>query len=82
MKQAQYSPMSVAEMGVSLFAVDNGYMDDVDLSKIGAFEAALLDYMGNSHAGFMDKLNHGDWNDDLQVEIKAACDEFKATGSW
>ena len=82
MKQAQYSPMSVAAMAVSLFAVDNGYMDDIDLIKIGVFEAALQDYMGNSHAEFMDKLNHGDWNDDLQAELKAACEEFKSTGSW
>jgi F-type H+-transporting ATPase subunit alpha len=42
MKQKQYSPMSVAEMGVSLFAVDRGYLDDVPLNKIGDFEAGLL----------------------------------------
>ena len=41
MKQKQYSPMSVAEMGVSLYAVEHGYIDDVDLNKVGDFEAAL-----------------------------------------
>jgi F-type H+-transporting ATPase subunit alpha len=82
MKQAQYSPMSVAEMAVSLYAVDNGYMDDIDLVKIGAFEAALLDFMKNTHTEFMDRLNHGDWTDELQAELKSSCDDFKATGSW
>ena len=37
MKQKQYSPMSVAEMAVSLYAIDRGYMDDVDMNQIGAF---------------------------------------------
>ena len=82
MKQAQYSPMSVAEMAVSLYAVDNGYMDDVDLIQIGAFEAALQDFMKNTHTEFMDRLNHGDWTDELQAELKSSCDDFKATGSW
>ena len=82
MKQPQYSPMSVAEMAVSLFAVDNGYMDDVELNQIGAFEAGLLDFMKNTHTEFMDRLNHGDWNDELHEELKTAADDFKATGSW
>src|SRR5690606_12774926 len=82
MKQAQYSPMSVAEMAVSLYAIDAGFMDDIDLTKIGAFEAALLDYMNNSQAGLMGTLNNGDWGPEIQAELKAACEEFKATGSW
>jgi len=82
MKQAQYSPMSVAEMGVALFAVDSGYMDDIELNQIGTFEASLLDFMKNTHTELMDKLNDGDWNDELHTELKAAADDFKATGSW
>jgi F-type H+-transporting ATPase subunit alpha len=82
MKQSQYHPMTVAQMAVSLFTVDRGYMDDVELEQIGAFEAALLDYMANSHGEFMDQLNHGDWNDELEAELKAAVEEFKSTGTW
>src|SRR5210317_191558 len=52
MKQKQYSPMTVAQMAISLFAVDNGYMDDVELSQIGAFEAGLQDFMNNTHTEF------------------------------
>ena len=53
MKQQQYSPMSVGEMAVSLFAVDRGYMDDVELAQDWAFESALLDFMNNSQAELM-----------------------------
>jgi F-type H+-transporting ATPase subunit alpha len=42
MKQKQYSPMSVAEMGVSLFAANEGYLEDVEVEKVLAFEAALI----------------------------------------
>jgi len=82
MKQAQYSPMSVADMAISLFAMDRGFMDDVDLDKIGAFEAALLDYMKNSEGGIVETLNTGDWNDEIEAQLQAACEEFKTTGSW
>ena len=82
MKQHQYSPMSVGKMAVSLFAVDRGYFDDVELIKIGAFEAALLEYMTSSHTELLDTLNSGDWNDDIEAKLAAAVEDFKATGSW
>jgi len=82
MKQPQYSPMTVAEMAVSLFAVDRGYMDDLELNRIGAFEAALQDSMNSAHADLMEQLNAGDWNDELEAQLKAAVEEFKSTGSW
>jgi F-type H+-transporting ATPase subunit alpha len=82
MKQAQYSPMSVAEMAVSLFAVDRGYMDDVELAKVGSFESAMLDYMNNSQAEVMGNLSEGDWNDELEAQLTTAVGEFKSTGSW
>jgi F-type H+-transporting ATPase subunit alpha len=44
MKQAQYSPLSIARMGVSLYAVEHGFVDDIELTKIGAFETALHDF--------------------------------------
>ena len=83
MKQAQYSPLSVAEMAASLFAVDQGYFDDVEISKIVACEAALHDHMNTNNSDLLDKINEsGDWNDDLAAELKAAVEAFKATGSW
>ncbi len=83
MKQAQYSPMSVADMAVSLFAGNEGYLDDLPLNKVVDFESAVLDYMRNSHAELLGKINEsGDFNDEIAGELKAALDEFKSTGSW
>jgi F-type H+/Na+-transporting ATPase subunit alpha len=83
MKQPQYSPLSVAEMAVSLFAGNEGYLDDLPLNKVVDFERALHDYMHGSHQGLLDSINEsGDWNDDLAGQLKVALDEFKATGSW
>ena len=82
MKQKQYSPMSVGQMAISLFAADRGYLDDVELQKIGAFESALVDHMGASQAELLAKLDEGGWNDEIEAQLKAAVEDFKATGSW
>ncbi|MFO7762150.1 MAG: F0F1 ATP synthase subunit alpha [Wenzhouxiangellaceae bacterium] len=83
MKQQQYSPLSVAEMAVSLFAGSEGYLDDLSLDKVVPFESALRDFMKNEHAELMDKIDEtGDWNDEIKEEMKKAVDEFKKTGSW
>jgi F-type H+-transporting ATPase subunit alpha len=50
--------------------------------KIGAFEAALVDYMASSRTDLLGTLNDGDWNDELESQLTAALDDFKATGSW
>ena len=50
LKQKQYAPMSVAQQSLVLFAAERGYLADVELSKIGSFEAALLAYVDRDHA--------------------------------
>ena len=83
MKQSQYTPLTVAEMGVSLFAVAKGYLDDIDLNKISAFESALQGFMKSSHSELLDKINEsGDYNDDIEARLTAAVDDFKANNSW
>ena len=83
MKQAQYSPMSVADMAFSLYAINEGYMDDVETDKILSFEASLLAHVKSSHADLLNKINEtGDYNDEIAAEMKAACDTFKANGVW
>ena len=83
MKQAQYSPMSVAAMAVSLFAGNEGYLDDIPLNKVVAFEQALIRHMENAHKELLDRINDtGDWNDELAGTMKSALDDFKSTGSW
>ncbi|KZY69926.1 F0F1 ATP synthase subunit alpha, partial [Oleiphilus sp. HI0067] len=63
MKQKQYSPQSVAEMGVVLYAANEGFLDDVPVNKVVAFEEALLSYMNAEQADLMNKINEkGDYN--------------------
>ncbi|HSG12048.1 MAG TPA: F0F1 ATP synthase subunit alpha [Gammaproteobacteria bacterium] len=83
MKQKQYSPLSVAEMAVSLYAAEQGFLDDVALNKVVDFEHALHAFMRASHAALLDKINAtGDYNDEIESGLKAAIEDFKATGSW
>ena len=83
MKQKQYSPLSVAEMAVSLYAVDQGYLDDVEKEKVVDFEHALHGYMRASQAELMDRINaSGDYNDEIESALRAAVEDFKATGTW
>jgi len=83
LKQAQYSPMSVAEMGVSLFAVNEGFLDKIEIGKIGDFERALHAHMNSSHGALMKKVNEtGDWNDEIQGEMRKGVEKFLQTGSY
>lgn len=83
MKQKQYSPLNVAEMGVSLFAVENDFMDDVELEKIGAFEEALHSYMKSEQSALMDKIGaEGNYNDEIESGLKDAIAKFKESGTW
>ena len=83
MKQKQYSPLSVAEMGVSLFAVENGFIDDIELEKVGSFEAALHDYMNSEQSDLMSKIgDDGNYDDDIESALKSAIEKFIETGSW
>ena len=83
MKQNQYSPLSVGEMAISLYAVDKGYIDDIDVNKVVAFEAAMHDYMRSNQKELLDNINStGDYNDDIEAAIKSAVETFKANGVW
>jgi len=83
MKQKQYSPLSVAEMAISIFAANNKYLEDIELDKILDFEASLLSYMNSEHTELLAEINEkGDYNDDIAAQFKAALDKFKSTQTW
>jgi len=83
MKQPQYSPLSTAEMAISLFAANEGYLDDVDTNKIVDFEAALHSYMNANQAELVAKVNEeADWNDDIANTFHDALKDFKANNTW
>lgn len=83
MKQKQYHPLSVAEMAVSLFVVEKGYLDDISVAEIGSFVAALHGQMKSSHAALMNKINEtGNYDSEIEASLKKAVEDFKRTGSW
>jgi F-type H+-transporting ATPase subunit alpha len=83
MKQAQYSPMSVSQMALTLFAVNKGYMDDVEVNKILPFESALMAFIKSKHASIMDTIEtSGNMDDATEKALTAAVDEFKKTGVY
>jgi len=83
MKQPQYSPMSVGEMAVSLFAVNEGYLDDVEVAKVVDFEHALQSYMRSEHADLVSRISeHGDYDEEIAEALRAAIQDFKANHSW
>lgn len=83
LKQKQFASLSVAEQAVVLFAVEFGYLDDVELSKIASFETALLDYSNRNHAEFMQELTKtGNYNDEIKDTLKGILDSFKANSAW
>jgi F-type H+-transporting ATPase subunit alpha len=83
MKQNQYSPMSVAQMAVSLYAANQGFLDPVEVNKVLAFEAALQMYMKTEHAQLMDTINAtGDYNDEIARGLQSAIENFVKTHSW
>jgi len=83
MKQKQYAPLSIGEMGVSLYAANEGFIDDVPANKVVDFEAAMHDYFKSNHQAILDQVDQtGDWNDDIAAAFKKGIEAFKANGSW
>ena len=83
MKQPQYQPMSVAEMAFSLYAVNEGYLDDLQVSEVVPFEAAMQAYLKSSHAELVDSINADpNYSDEVADKMGAAIKDFKKNGSW
>jgi F-type H+-transporting ATPase subunit alpha len=83
MKQKQYAPLSVAEMGCSLFAANEGFLDDVEVNKVVDFEAALHAFLRANNADLLARIDgSGDYNDEIIAAIKAAIEAFKSSGTY
>ena len=83
MKQKQYSPLSISEMGVSLYAANEGFLDDVDVSKIVSFEEGMHAHFRSNHQDLLDQVEQsGDWNDNIEAAFKKGLEAYKANGSW
>jgi F-type H+-transporting ATPase subunit alpha len=83
MKQAQYTPLSVAEMAISLYAVNEGYLDDVPADQVVAFEAAMHAHARGNAADLMDTINtSGELNEEIETGLKKLVEGFKSTGAY
>jgi F-type H+-transporting ATPase subunit alpha len=82
MKQRQYAPMSVAEMALSIYAVNNGYMDKVDRRKVVEFEGALQNFARSSHRAALDAINAEPTLKKHEAALKKICDDFQTTGAY
>ena len=83
MKQNQYATMNVAEMAVSLYAANEGFLDDLEINKVRDFEAAMQDYMKSQQSKLMDSINKkGDYNDEIQKGLQSALEDFVKNHSW
>ncbi|GGG58715.1 ATP synthase subunit alpha [Pseudohongiella nitratireducens] len=83
MKQGQYAPLSVAEMGLVLYAANEGFLKDVELNKVVAFEQALLSYARSENAALLEEINaNPGFDDEVAGKLKALIEKFKATQTW
>ncbi len=83
MKQKQYSPLTVGEMAVSLYAVNEGYLDDVEVGNVVAFEAALHAHVRDKFSDLLDQINaSGEYNDEIEASLKKAVEDFKRSGAY
>tara|TARA_B100000401_G_scaffold281588_1_gene192365 strand:- start:584 stop:1804 length:1221 start_codon:yes stop_codon:yes gene_type:complete len=83
MKQKQFSPMSVSEMGAMLFAANEGYLEDVAVDKVLDFEQALIGYMRSEHSDFMKNIDEtGEYSDEIAETLKGAITKFKETQTY
>ena len=83
MKQKQYAPMSIADQALSIYAVNEGYLDDVPVAKVLSFEEGLHAHFANTQGALIDKINaSGAWDNEIEATFKKGIEEFKQTGSW
>lgn len=83
MKQNQYAPMSIAEQAAVIYASNEGYLADVPVNKVGAFEAGLLRYLRDQHGDFMADIDKtANYNDDIANQFKSAIENYKQNHSF
>ncbi len=85
LKQAQYAPLSISLMASSLFAVNKGYLDDIDVKKVLSFESGLHAFLKDKHAALLQKMEAGkalEKDKEAEAQLAAAIADFKKTGTY
>ncbi|GAB2886356.1 F0F1 ATP synthase subunit alpha [Paralcaligenes sp. KSB-10] len=83
LKQPQYQPLQVWELAVTLFAVNNGYLDDVAVEQVLGFEKALKDHLKSKNEAMLKRIEDTkELSKDDETELVAAVQEFKKHGAF
>ena len=83
MKQPQYQPLQVWEMALTLFAVNNGYFDDVDVKKALAAEKSMRDYLKTKYASLVQRMEEKkDLSPEDEKALQEAIKDWKKSGSF
>ncbi len=77
LKQPQYSPYPVAEQVVSIYASGKGYFDDVSLDQVQQVEKSMIEFMRKTRSTLLEKIAKGEWNDEVEADLKNGIEEFK-----
>ncbi|MGC7405485.1 F0F1 ATP synthase subunit alpha [Pandoraea pneumonica] len=83
LKQPQYQPLQVWELAVSLFAANNGYLDDLEIAQVLPFEKGLREVLKTSHGALIGRIEETkDLSKDDEAALHAAIKDFKKTGAY
>jgi F-type H+-transporting ATPase subunit alpha len=83
MKQPQYQPLQVWEMALTLFAVNNGYFDDIEVGKALAAEKSLREFAKSKYAALVDEVERDKkFSKDVEAKLHDMVKDFKKTGSY
>ncbi|MEK7539796.1 MAG: F0F1 ATP synthase subunit alpha [Patescibacteria group bacterium] len=81
LKQDQYQPASVAHQVLAIYAVSNGFMDDVEVDSVRRFENEMTEYVDQSARELVEKVESGDWSDETADKVKKLIEDFKQVWS-
>ncbi len=83
MKQPQYQPLQVWEMALTLFGVNNGYFDDIDVAKVLDAERALREFVKTKYASLVDTIaRDAKFSKEVEAQLHEALKDFKKTGAY
>jgi F-type H+/Na+-transporting ATPase subunit alpha len=83
LKQPQYQPLQVWELAVSLFAANNGYLDDLEIPQVLPFEKGLREYLKSSHADLVKRIEDTkELSKDDEGLLHTAVKDFKKSGAY
>ena len=79
LKQPQYEPVPVERQVVVIYAVNNGYLDEFPVERVGQWEREFLGFLTDQRADLLDEIRSGMvLTEDLETELKGALDDFNA----